>query len=108
MSDIDVDYRASGFPKGLVNGHLSAANSDVRAGNNLDRHDGRWSGLNGWWRNVFGQLGTGGKPPRKTLQRALANIPLNPGVKAERLDTTLTSNLEALADRGEIGFRAPA
>ncbi|WP_035356839.1 hypothetical protein, partial [Edaphobacter aggregans] len=33
LSDVDVDYRASGFPKGLVNGHLSAANSDVRAGN---------------------------------------------------------------------------
>ncbi|WP_035357463.1 hypothetical protein, partial [Edaphobacter aggregans] len=29
LSDVDVDYRASGFPKGLVNGHLSAANSDV-------------------------------------------------------------------------------
>ena len=57
-SDIDVDYRSSGFPKGLVNGHLSSSNSDVRAGNNLDRHDGRWSGLNGWWRNVFGQLGS--------------------------------------------------
>ena len=35
LSDVDVDYRASGFPKGLLNGHLTAANSDVRAGNNL-------------------------------------------------------------------------
>ena len=58
LSDIDVDYRSSGFPKALVNGHLTASNSDVRAGNNLDRHDRRWSGLNGWWRDVFGQLGT--------------------------------------------------
>ena len=70
LSDVDVDYRSSGFPKGLVNGHLSAANSDVRAGNNLDRHDGRWSGLNGWWRDVFGQLGSGGKPPKETSHRA--------------------------------------
>ena len=30
-ADIDVDYRSSRFPVALVNGHLSAANSDVRA-----------------------------------------------------------------------------
>lgn len=84
LSDIDVDYRASGFPKGLVNGHLSAANSDVRAGNNLDRHDGRWSGLNGWWRNVFGQLGTGGKPPAENSTARVGNIPVSPGVKADQ------------------------
>ena len=84
LSDIDVDYRASGFPKALVNGHLSAANSDVRAGNNLDRHDGRWSGLNGWWRNVFGQLGTGGKPPSENATESVGHIPLNPGVKADQ------------------------
>jgi len=41
MSDIDVDYRSSTFPKALVDGHLTAANSDVRAGNNLDSHDNR-------------------------------------------------------------------
>ena len=84
LSDIDVDYRASGFPKGLVNGHLSSANSDVRAGNNLDRHDGRWSGLNGWWRNVFGQLGSGGKPPAENATESVGHIPLNPGVKADQ------------------------
>ena len=84
LSDIDVDYRSSGFPKALVNGHLTASNSDVRAGNNLDRHDGRWSGLNGWWRNVFGQLGTGGKPPKENATERLGNIPLNPGVKADQ------------------------
>jgi hypothetical protein len=84
MSDVDVDYRSSGFPKGLVNGHLSASNSDVRAGNNLDRHDGRWTGLNGWWRNVFGQLGTGGKPPKENATERVGNIPMNPGVKADQ------------------------
>ncbi len=31
LADIDVDYRSSGFPKALVNGHLTASNSDVRA-----------------------------------------------------------------------------
>jgi len=84
LSDIDVDYRASGFPKGLVNGHLSAANSDVRAGNNLDRHSARWSGLNGWWRDVFGQLGTGAKPPKEVATERLGHIPMNPGVKADQ------------------------
>ena len=84
LSDIDVDYRSSGFPKALVNGHLSASNSDVRAGNNLDRHDRRWSGLNGWWRDVFGQLGSGGKPPKENATVRLGNIPLNPAVKADQ------------------------
>ena len=40
-ADIDVDYRSSSFPVALFNGHLSASNSDVRAGNNDDRHNGR-------------------------------------------------------------------
>ncbi len=84
LSDIDVDYRSSGFPKGLVNGHLSASNSDVRAGNNLDRHDARWSGLNGWWRDVFGQFGTGGKPTPENNTESLGHIPLNPAVKADQ------------------------
>ena len=35
-ADVDVDYKSSGFPKGLVNGHLSSSNSDVRAGRNDD------------------------------------------------------------------------
>jgi hypothetical protein len=84
LSDVDVDYRSSGFPKGLLNGHLTAANSDVRAGDNLARHDGRWSGLNGWWRDVFGQLGTGGVPPKETATERLGHIPMNPGVKADQ------------------------
>ncbi len=84
LSDVDVDYRSSGFPKALVNGHLTAANSDVRAGNNLASHDGRWTGLNGWWRDVFGQLGTGGTPPKETATERLGKIPMNPGVKADQ------------------------
>jgi hypothetical protein len=53
-ADIDIDYRSSGIPRGLFNGHLSAANSDVRAGNNYDRHTRRWAGLVAWWRPLFG------------------------------------------------------
>jgi hypothetical protein len=52
--DIDVDYRSSKFPAFLVNGHLSASNSDVRAGNNDERHNGEWSGLSSWWRGFLG------------------------------------------------------
>ncbi len=53
-ADIDVDYRASVFPVSLFNGHLTAANSDVRAGSNYDRHADRWAGFGNWWRSVFG------------------------------------------------------
>jgi hypothetical protein len=55
-ADIDVDYRSSKAPKSLFNGHLTAANSDIRAGDNLERHNGRWSGLIAWWREVLGRL----------------------------------------------------
>ncbi len=54
-ADIDVDYRSSGFPQALFNGHLSSTNSDVRAGNNHDCHVNRWgTGLEDWWRGIFG------------------------------------------------------
>jgi hypothetical protein len=53
MVDIDVDYRSFKFPQALVNGHLTAANSDVRTGNNLSRHDSRWAGLAGWWQDLL-------------------------------------------------------
>lgn len=53
-ADIDVDYRSSAFPSLLFDGHLTAANSDVRAGDNYERHLNRWSGFVSWWRNLFG------------------------------------------------------
>jgi hypothetical protein len=53
-ADIDVDYRRSSFPVALFNGHLTASNSDVRAGNNYDKHVNRWSGFQNWWRSFFG------------------------------------------------------
>lgn len=55
-ADIDVDYRSSAVYAALFNGHLTAANSDVRAGNNYDRHVGRWRGLVNWWRLLFDRL----------------------------------------------------
>lgn len=53
-ADIDVDYRSSKFPVALLNGHLTAANSDVRVGNNDARHNNQWVGLQNWWRNLLG------------------------------------------------------
>ncbi|MBI4470014.1 MAG: hypothetical protein HY650_11910 [Acidobacteria bacterium] len=50
LADIDVDYRSSRFPKALVNGHLRASNSDVRAGKNFFGHIRTWIGLIRWWR----------------------------------------------------------
>jgi hypothetical protein len=54
FGDIDVDYRSSAFPVMLVNGHLTASNSDVRAGNNDERHNRHWAGLENWWRGFMG------------------------------------------------------
>ena len=53
-ADIDVDYRSSKFPGALFNGHLTAANSDVRAGDNSDLHNSRWEGFADFWRGFFG------------------------------------------------------
>lgn len=52
--DIDVDYRSSIFPIMLINGHLTASNSDVRAGDNDQRHNVHWAGLSNWWRGFLG------------------------------------------------------
>jgi hypothetical protein len=54
-ADIDVDYRASKTPQSMFNGHLTAANSDIRVGENADRHGVRWTGLITWWQS-FGRL----------------------------------------------------
>jgi hypothetical protein len=79
-ADIDVDYRSSSFPAALVNGHLSSSNSDVRAGENLEKHDGRWSGLDGWWQNLFGVFNSSdkGKNPPETYRDTA--VPPNPRV----------------------------
>lgn len=96
MSDIDVDYRSSSFPKALFNGHLTAGNSDVRAGNNLETHDNRWAGLNGWWREVFGFSLAGDAKPKETETGRTRSIPLNPRVSADKgIDTSAHDFLKA-------------
>jgi hypothetical protein len=53
-ADIDVDYRSSAFPMVLFDGHLTSANSDVRAGNNYSHHVRKWEGFLDWWKSLFG------------------------------------------------------
>jgi len=79
-ADVDVDYKSSGFPKGLVNGHLSAANSDVRAGRNDGVHNRQWSGLNNWWRHLLSL-------PRNTKNDAYAEAGLSGGLSASKTIT---------------------
>ena len=55
-ADIDVDYRSSKMPQAMFNGHLTSSNSDVRAGDNHEKHTGRWGGFAAWWRSVFGRV----------------------------------------------------
>ncbi len=69
-ADIDVDYRSSKSPGALFNGHLTSANSDVRAGDNVDRHNGRWSGLVAWWQDVFGNMPGGQQGPQDIFAAA--------------------------------------
>src|SRR4030095_5225950 len=67
-ADIDVDYRSSKFPAALINGHLTASNSDIRAGNNDERHNDRWAGVSNWWRSLLG-LPLGGDRPEEEQER---------------------------------------
>jgi hypothetical protein len=55
-ADVDVDYRTSKAPQSLFNGHLTSSNSDVRAGDNAQRHGRRWNGFVSWWQDTFGHV----------------------------------------------------
>jgi hypothetical protein len=78
QADIDVDYRSSKFPAALVNGHLTASNSDVRSGNNDERHNQHWTGMNSWWRSILGipmvatKSGTDSSPAAEPVIKANA------------------------------------
>lgn len=69
-ADIDVDYRSSKAPQALVNGHLTAANSDVRAGGNYFAHLSRWSGFINWWRSLFVDQSKSSAPAVETMAAA--------------------------------------
>lgn len=74
-ADIDVDYRSSRPPKALFNGHLTAANSDVRVGRNPRLHNGRWDGFVAWWQDVFGQIDDVSEPSRDLLYANRPPVP---------------------------------
>ena len=78
VADIDVDYRSSKFPMMLVNGHLASANSDVRAGNNDERHNNQWTGLDNWWRNLLGLLSAS-----DALEPSASPIPQTPTIRKD-------------------------
>ena len=92
-ADIDVDYRSSKMPQAMFNGHLTSANSDVRAGDNHDKHVGRWGGFVAWWRTTFGTLDLGdneGGPDLLSRELPEAPTPLPPdrprGSEPEKLE----------------------
>ena len=98
-ADIDVDYRSSSFPAAMFNGHLSSANSDVRAGDNVDRHSRRWAGLQNWWRSFFGV----------NLQRAPADekpsvlaLPRVPRAGKKNIDVMANDFLSAWLVEGDV------
>ena len=99
-ADIDVDYRSSSFPASLFNGHLTAANSDVRAGNNYDRHTGRWDGFQNWWRNFFG-VGLSASPDSGPDQRSQI-LPRTPRIGDQKMEVMMEDFLKAWLVEGNV------
>jgi hypothetical protein len=105
-ADIDVDYRSPKFPQALVNGHLRASNSDVRAGNNGDIHNLRWSGLSQWWKMLFG-FDFGQKATKNATENA-AGIPSSPRTTSKQpLDTAVHDFLSAWLLEAQPRFAVP-
>jgi hypothetical protein len=97
-ADIDVDYRSSSFPVSMFNGHLNAANSDVRAGNNSDRHTTRWVGLQNWWGSFFGaRVERAPDVATKTL-----TLPKAPRVGRKTIDVMVHDFLNAWLVEGDV------
>jgi hypothetical protein len=97
-ADIDVDYRSSGFPLAMFNGHLTASNSDVRAGNNYDRHAARWNGFQNWWQSFFGVR----VPDEKEVERGDSSGPAPPRVGRKTIDAMAEDFLKAWLLEGDI------
>ncbi len=81
-ADIDVDYRSSSGPVALFNGHLTSANSDVRAGDNFQRHTNRWTGLRDWWQGLLDLFAP--RPEEKVDLALGVSIPVKPRVTADQ------------------------
>lgn len=128
-ADIDVDYRSSKFPAALVNGHLTASNSDIRAGGNDAKHNQQWSGMENWWGNLLGlpwaetfRLGWGSERVLPTQPRRKGGKPSDAvydflngwlveqtpeeafAYLAEQSYACVDVQDEATTDRGVVGF----
>jgi hypothetical protein len=99
-ADIDVDYRSSSFPVALFNGHLSASNSDVRAGNNYDRHVNQWTGLQNWWRSFLGVRLE--RPPDDASTSGLLTLPPAPRAGKKNIDVMVNDFLNAWLVEGDV------
>jgi len=100
-ADVDVDYRGSFFPVAMFNGHLTAANSDVRAGSNYDRHANRWAGFQNWWRSIFGVRVPG--TPAVERDTASQFFPEKPRIGDKTIDFMMEDFLKAwLIDRDAV------
>jgi hypothetical protein len=100
-ADIDVDYRSSSFPVGLFNGHLTSANSDVRAGSNYDRHTNRWTGFQNWWRSFWGVRVAGAPPPSAVDERS-GLIPSKPRIGDQKIEEMVNDFLKAWLVDGDM------
>jgi hypothetical protein len=99
-ADIDVDYRASSFPVGLFNGHLTSSNSDVRAGENYDRHTGRWNGFQNWWRSFFGVRQE--RAPEAVVSSTPLALPKAPRAGNKNIDAMVNDFLTAWLVEGDV------
>jgi len=100
LADVDVDYRSSSFPGMLFNGHLSAANSDVRAGDNAERHAARWTGFQNWWRSFFG-ASLDRAPDAKDTKAAFA-LPKVPRAGKKSINVMVPDFLQAWLVEGNV------
>jgi hypothetical protein len=99
-ADVDVDYRSSSFPAAIFNGHLTAANSDVRAGDNFDRHSTQWSGFQNWWREFFGVRLE--RLPDDPLKDRTFSVPSAPRAGKQPIDVMVNDFLHAWLVEGDV------
>ena len=87
------------FLKGLVNGHLTASNSNARAEKNEEIHNVRWTGLVAWWKSLFSWSGLAeGTKPRR-LVGVLSKICQNALIRGELVEVIdIHLDAEFLAD----------
>lgn len=100
QADIDVDYRSSSFPAGLFNGHLTSSNSDVRAGNNYDRHANRWAGFRNWWHGFFGT--NADALPDQDDGKSTFGLPATPRAGKQSIDVMAADFLTAWLIEGDV------